>query len=153
MVGHGLMAFGQAGNAGHTGQLLAVIGIDFCAALHDLGHVLQLQQAEGGVDLAHLGVDAGGHHGGLIHKAEVFQVVDVLLGLGIRTDDGATLEGIEHLGGVKTQHRQIAVTQDAATCIFHAKGVGCVVDHTQVVIVGNFLNGLGIAGVAIAVHG
>ena len=45
----------------------------------------------------------------LVDEAEVLQVVDALLGLGVGADDGAALEGVEHLGGVEAQHRQVAV--------------------------------------------
>ena len=88
--------------------------VDRAAACQRGVDVLQLQQAEGGVDLAHLAVDAGRDHRDLVDEAEVLQVVDALLGLGIGADDGAALEGVEDLGGVEAQHRQVAVPQHAA---------------------------------------
>ena len=105
MVGHSLVAFGQAGNSWHMGQLLAVIGINFGPALHDMGHVFQLQQAKSGVDFTHFGVDAWGDNGDLVHKAKVFQVINALFGFGIVADDGAAFKGVEDFGGVKAQYR------------------------------------------------
>ena len=63
--------------------------------------MVELQHAEGGIDFAHLAVNAWGHHGGFIDKAKVLELVDAQLGLGVGTNDGAALEGVEHLGGVK----------------------------------------------------
>ena len=93
-----------------------------------------------------------GNHGDFVHEAEVLQVINALLGFGIGAHDGAAFEGVEHLGGMKAQDRQIAVAQDAAGFIAHTEGVGCVVDDSQVVVVCDFLNGIDIAGVAVAVH-
>ena len=97
-------------------------------------------------------VDAGSDHGHLVHKAKVFQVVDTLLGFGIVTNDGAAFEGVEHLGGMKTQHRQVAVVEHTAVMALHAKGVSGVVDDFQSIVVGNFLDTIHITGVAVAVH-
>ena len=91
----------------------------------------------------------GRDHRHFVHKAEVLQLVDVLFCLGIRADDGAALKGVEHLGGVKTEHRQVAMIEDAAAVALHAKGMGGVVDHLEVVLVGNFLDGLHITWVSI----
>ena len=103
---------------------------------------LQLQQAEGGVEFAHLAVDAGRHHGHFVDEAEILQVVDALLGLGVGADDGAALEGIEYLGRMEAQHRQVAVIEHAAAVALHAKGVGGVVDHLQAIVVGDPLDAL-----------
>jgi len=80
-------------------------------------------------------------------------VVDAQLGLGIRADDRPALEGVEDLGGVKAQHRQVAMAEHAATVALHAKSMGRVVDHFQVVVVGNLLDGIHIAGMAIHMDG
>jgi len=114
--------------------------------------VLELQHAKGGVDFAHLAVDAGGHHGDFIDKAEVFQVLNALLGFGVRADDGAAFKSIEDFGSMKAEHRQVTMAQHATTLVLHAKCVGGVVDYPQVVVVGNFLDGLHVARVTVAMH-
>lgn len=129
------------------------MGIYFGAALGDDGHVLELQHAKGGVDFAHLAVDAGGHHCGFVDEAEVLQVVDALFGFGVRADDGAAFKGVEDFCGVKTEHGEVAMVQHAAAMALHAKGVGGVVNHLEVVVVGDLLDGIDVTGVAIAVHG
>lgn len=152
MIGHGLLAFRQAADAFDACQLLAVAGVDGSAALQDMRHVFELQEAKGSVDFAHLGVDAGGDDGDLIDKTKVLQMVDALLGLGVGADDGAALEGVEDLGGMKAEHRQVAMAQHAAVGVLHGKDVGGIINHAQVVVVGNFLDGSRVAGVAVAVH-
>ena len=46
-------------------------------------------------------------------------MVDTQLGLGVRADDGAALKGVEDLGGMKAQHRQVAMTQYAAAVVLN----------------------------------
>ena len=82
-----------------------------------------------------------------------FELIDALLGFSIRADDRTALKGVKHLGGMKAEHRQVAMAQDAAARVLHAKGVGSVVNDFEVVVVGNFLNGLHITRIAIAMHG
>jgi hypothetical protein len=48
---------------------------------------------ERGLELAHLAVEAGGHDGDFVGKAEILEVIDPLLGLRVAADDGAALEG------------------------------------------------------------
>lgn len=114
--------------------------------------VLQLQQAEGSLHLVHLAVDTNGDDVGFAIKAEVFQIVDVALGLGIRADDGTALKGVEDLGRMEAEHREITVVEHAAAVTLDTEGVGSVVDDLEVVAVCDALDGLDIAGVAIAVH-
>ena len=87
------------------GQLLTVIGINFGPALHNMGHVFELQQAKSGIDFTHFGVDTGSHNSDFIDKAKVFQVVDTLLGFCIGADDGPTFKGVKYFGGVKAYNR------------------------------------------------
>ena len=114
--------------------------------------MFELNQAEGGVEFAHLAVDAWSHHSDFIDEAEILQVVDALLGLGIWTDDSATLESVEYFGGVETKHGQVAMIEHAAAMTFDAKGMSRVVDDLEVVYVGNALNGIDISGAAVAVY-
>ena len=45
------------------------------------------------------------------------------------------------------------MVQHTATMALHAKGMGGIVDHLQVVVVGNFLNSINITRVAITMYG
>ena len=45
------------------------------------------------------------------------------------------------------------MVQHTAAVALHAKGMGCVVDHFEVVVVSNFLDGIDVTRVAVAVHG
>lgn len=94
----------EAVDAFGASELITVGHINFLAAGQCPVNVFELQQAKGSVEFAHLAVDAGRDDGYLVHKTEVFQVVNAQLGFGIRADDGTAFEGVEHLGGVKTQH-------------------------------------------------
>lgn len=114
--------------------------------------MLELKQAKGGVEFAHLAVDTWGHHGDFIDEAEILQVVDALLGLGVRADDGAPFKSVEYLGGVETKHGQVTVVEHAAAVTFDAKSMRRIVDDPEVVDVGDALNGIYIAGAPIAVH-
>lgn len=143
----------QATDAFHIFQARPIKFIHFGSALHNVAHMLQLQQAKGSVNFTHLAINSRGYHCGLVNKAKVLEVVDALLGFSIRAHNGTPFKGVKHLGGMKADARQIAMAQHAAACIFHAKRMTSVVDHAQVVVVGNFLNGSHIARIAIAVHG
>lgn len=110
IIGHSLLTLGKALDTFHTLQRLTVTGINSCAASQDVMHVFELQQAEGGVDFAHLGIDTWGDDGGFIDEAEVFQMIDTLLSFGIRADDCATFKGVEDFGGVKAEYRQVSMT-------------------------------------------
>ena len=105
MVGHGLLAFGQAVDAFDIGQRFAVARVNGGATPQHLRHVLELQKAKGSVDFVHLGVDTTGNDSGFVDKTKVFQMIDALFGLGVGADDRAALEGIENFGGMKAQHR------------------------------------------------
>ncbi|MDT4842844.1 hypothetical protein FQZ97_767590 [compost metagenome] len=84
--------------------------------------------------------------------AKVLELVDARLGGRVLADDRAALESDEDLGCVKAQHRHVAVPQDAAALVLHAEGMRRVIDHAQVVGVGDRLDGLGVAGMAVAMH-
>ncbi|MNG20318.1 hypothetical protein D3C84_1045620 [compost metagenome] len=44
------------------------------------------------------------------------------------------------------------MTEDAATGVLNTEGVSGIVNYPQVIVVGNFLNGLYVTWVAVAVH-
>ena len=134
-------------------QGLTVTDGDLMTGLDAGIHQAQVQQAVGGAHLVHLAVDAWGHDLGLAGKAEVLQIVYALLGLGIVHDKGTALDGVIDLGGVETQGGHVALVEDALTIHLDAEGVGGVVDDAQTVLVGNVLNLLGAARLAIDVDG
>ncbi len=152
VVGQFRRARRQATHAGDLRQAPPVVGVDLATLRQRTIDVLQLQQAEGRVHLAHLAVDAGGHHRGLVDEAEVLQPADALVGLGVRADDGAALEGVEHLGGMEAEHAEVAVAQDRAAVVLDPEGVRGVVDDLEVVGVGDALDRGGVARRAVAVY-
>src|SRR5690606_2530483 len=153
VVGPRLATEADAGDAAHIAQPLAVAVVDLCAPCNGRVHVAQLQQPQGRIELAHLAVDTGRDHGDVVDETEVLEVIDVALHVRIARDDRSALEGVEDLGRVKAQHRQIAVRQHAAAGAFDTEGVCGVVDDPQPVLVRDALDGLDVAGVAVAVHG
>jgi len=66
--------------------------------------------------------------------------------------DRAAFKGVEHLGGVKAQHTQITMLQQRSTVAIHPEGMGGVVNHLEVVVIGDALDRLYITGEPIAVH-
>ena len=152
MVRRRVRRLGHQRDAFDIGKGLAVPGGDGRAPGDRRIHLAQLQQSEGRLHLVELAVDAWRHHCHFVGEAEILQEVDALLGLGVRADDGPTLDGVVDLGGVKTQHRQVTAVEQAAALVAHTKGMGSVVDHLQAVGVGNALDGPHVAGMAIAVH-
>ncbi|MNE66652.1 hypothetical protein D3C80_1622120 [compost metagenome] len=93
----------QQADALHAFQTLAITFENRAALAQRTVDMTQLQQAKCGLHLIHLAIDARRHDGGFIRETEVFQVVDALLDLGIRANDGAPFEGIEDLGGMEAQ--------------------------------------------------
>ena len=152
IVGRGCAAFIHDLETLDTLQSLAVAGINLAAARHYLVHVLQLQQSEGGIDLAHFPVDTGSHHRHLVDKSKVFQLVNALLRLDVGADDSAPLERIEYLGGMKAEHAQIAVPQNTAIVTTNTERMSGVIDHFQVIDVSNLLNGINVARRTIAMN-
>ena len=113
---------------------------------------LELQHAQGSIEFTHLAVDAGRDHGDLVDEPEVFKMVNALLGLLVGADDGTSLECVEHLGGMKAQYRQIAMSEHAPPFVFHPKGMCRIVDHSEAIVVGDSLNAIHRAGVTVAMH-
>ena len=133
-------------------QRLAVADSNLAARADGLVDLLQVEQAIGRTDLVHLAVDAGGNNFGLTLEAEVLEVVDALLHLGIAHDERSALDGVEHLGCMETQRGHVALLEDALAVNLDAKGVGSVVDDAQAVLVGDVLDFAGAARLAIDVH-
>ena len=79
-------------------------------------------------------------------------MIDALFGLCVRTNDGAALKSVEHLCGVKTKNREIAMIENTAISILYAESVGGIVDHAQIIGIRNLLDRSGVARLAIAVH-
>ena len=133
-----------------AGEAVLVALVDALPHRQRLVDVLELEQAEGGLDFVHLAVDARRDDGDLVGEAEVLQVVDALLDLGVGADDRTAFEGVEDLGGVEAEYRQIAVTQHGHAVALHAEGMGGVVDDLEPVGVGDALDAVGVARDAVA---
>ena len=136
-----------------TAKRFVVTQGDVPASRDGLVHVFQLQQAIGRPHLVHLAVDAGRHHGHLVGKTEVFQIVDALLRLGVVTDEGAALNGVECFRRMETQGRHVALVEHGDTLLPDAERMGRVVDHPQPVFVRYFLDGLCLTRLAVDMHG
>ena len=152
MVGDLLASAGHGAQSLNGVDRITIARGDLGAASAYLVDVLQLQQAERRLHFVHLAVDANGNDAGLAGKTEVLQIVDVPLGLGVRTDDGTTFEGGEDLGGMEAQPGQVAMHDDATVVALDAKSMGRVVDDLKIVGIGDALDGVDVAGVAITVH-
>ncbi len=149
MVVMGLGAAFDAMDSGHISKACPIGAVNLASSGKGLIDVFELEQAKGRVEFAHLAVDARGHYSGFVDKAEVLQIIDVLLGLGIGAHDRAALEGGEHLGGMEAQDGEVAMLEQAFTLVLDAKGMRRVINDLQVVVVGNGLNSLNVAGVAV----
>ena len=134
-------------------QRLAVADSDL-AALGDGGiDLTQVEQAIGRTHLVHLAVDTGSDNLGFALEAEVLEVVDAFLHLGVTHDERPTLDGVIDLSGMETQRGHVALVEDALAIDLDAKGMGAIVDDAQAVLVGNLLNLTGAARLAIDMHG
>ncbi len=109
------------GDAFDGTQRLAVADSNLAARADGLVDLLQVEQAIGRTDLVHLAVDAGGNYLGLTLEAEILEVVDALLHLGIAHDERSALDGVEHLGGMETQRGHVALLEDALAVDLDAK--------------------------------
>ena len=77
------------------------MGFDFGAPCDSGLYVAKLEQAESSLELVHLAVDSGRDHGRFIGVAEIFQIIDPLLGSGFGANDGAAFEGVIDLRGME----------------------------------------------------
>lgn len=136
----------------HILQQLPITAVDLAPPSQRRVNVLELQHAQSGVEFAHFSVDPRCHHCRFVHEAEILQMIDMLLDLGIRADDSAAFKGSEYLSGVKAQYRQVAMLQHAAAMALYAEGMGGIVNDLEVIVIGDNLDGLYIAGVAVAMH-
>src|SRR5690606_4360583 len=80
------------------------------------------------------------------------QVSDAPIGLFVRADDRAPLEGIEDLGGVEAEYAQIAMAQHRAAFVLDSESMRRIVDDLEVVGVGNTLDRCGVAGIAVTMY-
>ena len=148
----------HAGHVLEAGDSLDVLQ-PFAVQLRDMPprgncvvHMPEIQQAYRRAYLIHLAVDAGSHYRRLVREAEVLEVVDALLGLLVVHDERAALHGVVHLGGVEAQRGHVARVKYRFPIHLDAEGVRGVVDHLEPVLVGDLLNALHVAGLAVAVH-
>ena len=115
-------------------------------------HMPEVDEPHGRADFVHLAVDSRSHDRGLVGETEVLEVVDALLGLLVVHDERAALHGVVHLGGVEAQRGHVARVEYRFPIHLDAEGVRGVVDHLEPVLVGDLLDALHVAGLAVAVH-
>lgn len=142
----------EVGDALDVLQPLAVQLRDMPPRGNCVVHMPEIQQAYRRAYLIHLAVDAGSHYRRLVREAEVLEVVDALLGLLVVHDERAALHGVVHLGGVEAQRGHVARVEYRFPVNFNAERVRRVVYHLEPVLVGDLLNALHVAGLAVAVH-
>ena len=85
--------------------------------------------------------------------AEVLELVHTTFGLGVVTDDRAAFEGIEDLGGMEAEDREVAVPEEAPAMAADAEGVRGVIDHLEAMAAGDRPQGVDVAGRSVAMHG
>ena len=148
----------HAGHVLEVGDALDVLQ-PFAVQLRDmpprrycLVHLPKVQQAYRRAYLVHLAVDSRGHHRRLVREAEVLEVVDTLLGLLVVHYQRAALHGVVDLCGVEAKRGHVAGVQYRFSAHFDAESVRGVVYHLEPVIVGDLLDALHVAGLAVAVH-
>ena len=91
-------------------------------------HLPQIQQSVCGTHFIHFTVYTRSHHGYLISKAKILQIVYTFLGLFIVHDQSTTLYRIINLGGMETECGHIPRIQNAFTVYFHTKRMGRVIN-------------------------
>ena len=148
----------HAGHVLEVGDALDVLQ-PFAVQLRDmpprrycLVHLPKVQQAYRRAYLVHLAVDSRGHHRRLVREAEVLEVVDTLLGLLVVHYQRAALHGVVDLCGVEAKRGHVAGVQYRFSAHFDAESVRGVVYHLEPVLVGDLLDALHVAGLAVAVH-
>lgn len=112
----------------------------------------QVADAHGGSKLVELGIAAGILHVLLVYDAEVAPLGEPVAKRLIGMADGATLDGVEHLGGVEREHGGIAEPSCRHPVLPHAEGVGRIVDDLKAMIVGDGLDRIDVAQVSVDVH-
>lgn len=114
--------------------------------------MLQVAKAVCGTDLVHLAVDARGDHCRLARKAEVLEIVDTLLGAGVVANERTALDRIVGLGRMETERVHVAGIENRLAVQLDIERMGGIIDYRKAVAVGDFLNCVDIAGIAIDVH-
>ncbi len=148
-----LVYFGEATYSFNSLQLLSIKSIDFCTALHDIRHVLKLQQTKSSINFAHLCIYPRSNNCDLIDKSKIFQMIYALFCFSIWTNNCSAFKCIEDFCRMETEYRQVTVIKHATTMALNPKGVRCIIYDAQVVVVCNFLDRLNIARISIAMHG
>lgn len=140
-------------DTGNITQSLAVTDGNLVAGLDGLVNLTEVEESVGGAYLVHLGVDAGSNDLGLSGKAEVLEVIDASFGLLVVHDHGTALDGIIDLGGVEGKGGHVAGIEQRYTVLFDTESVGSIVDDAEAIFVGDILNSLGVAWLAIDMYG
>ena len=117
-----------------------------------LVQMAQIAQTHGGLYLVHLAVGAHRVHMLGVRDTEVFQLIQSMVERRVLAGHRAALDGVEHLGGVEAEHGGVAVFRNAPALVGHAEGMGGVIQKLQPVGVGNGLELLHMAGIAVHVY-
>ena len=98
--------------AGDIAERLSVAYSYLVSCFDGLVYLLQIEQSVGGSYFVHFAIDAGGYYGGFVGEAEVFEIVDALLGGGIVHNHSSAFYGVEHFGGMKGECAEVAIVQN-----------------------------------------
>ena len=112
----------------------------------------QIADAHGRAELVHLGVAT--HIGDvfLVVDAEVLQVAEASAHLLAAAADRSALDGVEHLGRVKAEHRGVTEAGRTYAAAKHPEAVRRVINDRQPVSAGDFSDPVHIAEVAVYMH-
>ena len=136
----------------HTAQMLP-IAFDNCLALCNLlVHVAQIAQTHRCAELVHLGIGTHSIHFFRAMNTKVLQFIQLTPQLGVLIADCTAFDGIEHLCSMKAEAGCITKVSDTLTLIGLTKGMSCIIQYLQLVLVCQPLDFLDIAYVAIHMH-
>ena len=122
---------------------------DGFALLNFLIHMPQVAQPHGGTKFIHLGICTNQFHIFRTLDAKVFQQRNLPDQVRIFCADSSAFNGMEHLGRMEADTAGVAKVHDALASTGFAKSVCRVIDHFQVMLVRNLLNGFNITYIAI----
>jgi len=137
---------------GLVSQSCLVQSTDVGAALALCVHMTQHDAAQGGLQFAHLAVDARHDDFIFVFDAKVLEQFDTFFEVGVVHCQRPTLCCVKELGGVKAEHGGITIAADDAAVDAGTEGVGAVVDQAQAVGAGQGVKGLHITRYAVNMH-
>ena len=133
-------------------KALAVAGHSLAAFRDFLIDMAQVADAHRRAELIHLGIGTDSIHRLRAADAEVLQAIELFAKFRIAEASSATLNRMEYLCRVETKAGNITKRSRALAFILDAKCMRCIIDDLQLVFVGNPLDLLDIADIAIDMH-